>query len=301
MDYSAHDHIRAFGDDIAASGLGSPPIIADGDIHRFLVEGDKAGTLNGWYCLHLDSRPAGAYGSWKTGESHTWAAGDTDNMTATERAMIRAMVARAKAQRETETRDRHQAAAQRAESMWRSASPASPDHPYLVRKGIMPHGIRQQGIGLFVPVTIDGRIASVQTIYPNGDKRFLKGGRINAGCYLIETDVRRDDILICEGFATGATLHQEIGAACFVAFNAVNLAPVARYVRRMHQRANIIICADNDVWTEGNPGKTKGRAAAVEIGAKLLVPDFSGMDLSSRPTDWNDWYALRREAGRVAA
>jgi len=301
MDYSAHDHIRAFAGDISASGLGSPPIIADGDIHRFRVEGDKAGTLNGWYSLHLDARPAGVYGSWKTGEQHTWAAGAGDNMTATERAMIRAMIERAKRQRDAETRDRHQAGAERAESMWESASTADPNHPYLQRKGIMPHGIRQQGIGLLVPVYVGDSLASVQTIYPNGDKRFLKGGRINAGCYLIETDVRRDEIVICEGFATGATLHQEIGTACFVAFNAVNLAPVARYVRRMHQRANIIICADNDAWTEGNPGKTKGRAAAVEIGAKLLVPDFTGMDASGKPTDWNDWYALRRGGVEVAA
>ena len=294
---SAHTDFAAA---IATAGLGSPRIIADGAIHRYHVETDKAGTRNGWYCLHLDGRPAGAFGSWRTGETHTWAAGADEAMSAAERAAIRAMIQRARTQRDAETRQRHQAAAERAASMWERASPADPLHPYLTRKGIQAHGIRQQGIGLLVPVTIDGRIASVQTIYPTGDKRFLIGGRITGGHYLIDTETTRDDILIAEGFATGATLHEETGAACYVSFNAGNLLPVARYARRLHPHTSIIVAGDNDAWTEGNPGATKARAAAVAIGARLLLPDFSGMDQSGKPTDWNDWYALRSVA-EVAA
>lgn len=222
-------------------------------------------------------------------------------MTPAERAGIRRMVERAKAARAAEIAERHQAAAERAAILWDNASPADPDHSYLLRKGIRPHGIRQQGVGLLVPVTIDGALASVQTIDASGSKRFLKGGRITGGSYLINTDTRRPDILIAEGFATGATLHQELGAAVYVAFNAGNLIHVGRYIRHLHPRADIIVCADDDRWTEGNPGRTKGRAAAVEIGVRLLVPDFTGMDLSTRPTDFNDWYRLHRAVGRVAA
>lgn len=47
-------------------GTPSPDVIeADGLLHRFHVEGDKRGTLNGWYCLHLDGRAAGIFGNWK--------------------------------------------------------------------------------------------------------------------------------------------------------------------------------------------------------------------------------------------
>lgn len=286
---------------IAACGLGSPSITADGDIHRFRVVGDKAGTLNGWYSLHLDGRPAGVFGTWKTGEQHTWVAGGSDGMTAAERAMVRAMIERSRAMRDAETRERHQAAASRAASMWESASAADPHHPYLLHKSIYPHGARQQGIGLLVPVYVGDALASVQTIDPNGSKRFLRGGKTIGSCYQIGTDITRTEILIAEGFATGATLHQEIGAAVYVAFNANNLAPVARYVRRLHPKAEIIVCADDDRWTEGNPGRTKARAAAVEIGAKLLVPDFTGMDTSGKPSDFNDWYSLRRAGVEVAA
>ena len=46
--------------------------VADGTIHRFRVPDDKAGTLNGWYVLHLDGIASGAFGSWKAGGSSTW-------------------------------------------------------------------------------------------------------------------------------------------------------------------------------------------------------------------------------------
>jgi putative DNA primase/helicase len=136
---------------------------------------------------------------------------------------------------------------------------------------------------------------------PDGTKRFLRGGRVSGGYHLIDDETRRPEILIAEGFATGASLHEETGAAVYVAFNGVNLLPVARYVRALQPTGEIIVAADNDAWTPGNPGLTKGRAAAVAIGAKLLVPDFRGLVLSGRPTDFNDLFSLQRESRRVAA
>ena len=66
--------IDAFVQAIAAAGLGQPEIIADGQLHRFHTPDDKAGRQSGWFLLHLDRLPAGAFGSWKTGESQTWCA-----------------------------------------------------------------------------------------------------------------------------------------------------------------------------------------------------------------------------------
>ena len=47
-------------------------IQADGQIHRYTIEGDRAGTKNGAYLLHIDTRPSGYAMSWKTGEQITW-------------------------------------------------------------------------------------------------------------------------------------------------------------------------------------------------------------------------------------
>ena len=65
---------------LADAGLGmlKPAVVGDGILHRYRVDGDKAGSLNGWYVLHLDGQPFGAFGSWKTGQSLTWSARQPD-------------------------------------------------------------------------------------------------------------------------------------------------------------------------------------------------------------------------------
>jgi len=158
----------------------------------------------------------------------------------------------------------HRIAAKRAEAMLTHSQPASPDRPYLTAKSVKPHGIRQQGSGLLIPIYVGNELPSMQSIFPNGDKRFLPGGRISGGCYLIPDETTNKLILIAEGFATGATLHERTGAACYVAFNANNLLPVARYVRAQHPHGDIIVCADNDAWTNGNPGVTRAMLAAMQ-------------------------------------
>ena len=44
--------------------------------------------------------------------------------------------------------------------------------------------------------------------------------------------------------------------------------------------------------TKGNPGLTKAREAALEIGAGLAVPDF-GESRGSRETDFNDLHQVK--------
>lgn len=283
------------------AGIGEPRrIIADGAIHRFRGDGDKPGRSNAWYVLHIDGKPAGAFGSWRTGETHTWTADQTDAHPG-DLARTRRLVEAARAQREAEARAQFAAAAHRARIMLEHSYSADPAHPYLTAKGIRPHGARQQGIALLIPVFAGGAIASVQTILHDGTKRFLRGGRMAGGYYRIDDETTRAEILVAEGFGTGATLHERTGATVYVAFNAGNLLPVARYVRALHPAAEIIVGGDNDQWTDGNPGVTKARAAALAIGARLLVPDFTGMDLARKPTDFNDWYSLRDAQGATHA
>ena len=301
MSASQWQAIDAFAEAMAAAGLGQPEILPDDNLHRFRTPEDKPGKLSGWYVLHLDRLPAGAFGSWKRGFTETWCAKARDEMTPREHHDFRGLIAQAKRQRDAEQARLNKAGAEKAARIWALANPADQEHPYLLRKGIKPHGIRQQGAGLMISVMVQGEITSLQTIYPDGAKRFLSGGRISGGSYLIDDAVTRPEILIVEGFATGASLHEEIGAAVWCAFNCNNLLPVAKTVRRLNPNVDIVICGDDDRWTDGNPGRTKAHKAALEIGAKVLMPDFTGIDLSTRPTDFNDLFRLRGTAGRVEA
>jgi len=59
-------------------------------------------------------------------------------------------------------------------------------------------------------------------------------------------------LFICEGFATGASIHEATEATVLVAFDCGNLAAVAAMARLLHPSREIIICADDDRKTEGN-------------------------------------------------
>lgn len=96
---------------------------------------------------------------------------------------------------------------------------------------------------------------------------------------------------IVEGFATGATIHQATGYPVAVAFNAGNLELVAQAIRHKLPALPLIICADDDAGTEGNPGIAKANLAALATGAKVAVP-FFGDQRPEGATDFNDMAAL---------
>ena len=292
---SAADPTTGFREALTAAGLGAPPeIIPDGKIHRFRADNEKSGS-NAWYVFHQDPPAAGAFGNWRTGETGTWCARAGGTLDPDERRRLEAHIRQARQAQESDRRQRHEAAARRALDIWQHAKPADPAHPYLLRKGIQPHGTRQTGAALLlVPVTLDGRIVSVQTINAAGDKLFLSGGRTAGGYYRLPDAPHHEPLLIGEGFATVASLTEETSAAGIVAFNAGNLVAVAKAMRERHPAAEIIVAGDNDRHTEGNPGATQAQAAARAVGGKVLIPEF---DPDEPGTDWNDWLLQRRAPG----
>lgn len=126
-----------------------------------------------------------------------------------------------------------------------------------------------------------------QFIGPDGDKRFLTGGRV-AGCYFSMGNAKGAAALcIAEGFATGATIHVATGYPVAVAFAAGNLGPVAKAMRKRFAGLRLIICTDDDVATKGNPGITNATEAARSVVGLVAIPDF-GKDRPEAATDFND-------------
>jgi putative DNA primase/helicase len=289
------DTIDAFRDAMHRAGIVPPAVIeADGLLHRFHVEGDKRGTLNGWYALHTDGRAAGVFGSWKTGLRTNWAA-DGRRMTDSEREAFAKQIEAARAQARAERRAEHEARAINARAEWAAAVRADPLHSYLCAKGIKPHTLRQAGGALLVPLfDAFGLLWNLQRIQADGTKRFRPGRAGGLFSPLGDlTDPAR--LLICEGWATGATLHEESGHAVLCAMNAGNLLPVATAARAAWPAVDLVICADDDRNTEGNPGLTAATAAAKVTGAALIVPQFPE---GARGSDYNDLAAIRRKGGQ---
>ncbi|MDD5579039.1 MAG: toprim domain-containing protein [Methylobacter sp.] len=277
--------IESFTTALRDAGITTPvAITGDAGLHRFHIEGDKTGTLNGWYVLHLDGRPAGAFGHWKTGQTHIWKANNQYTpMTAAEKSAFKAQRRKIEAERQRNQQSRHSKAADKAIWIWRQSTTAPFLHPYLIKKRVLAHNARLYKGALVVPLYDNQlQLVNLQFISANGEKRFLSGGR-KSGCFFVLGDLNADDhqqILIVEGYATGATLHELTGHATVVAFDAGNLKPVAEVVRNIAPNAEIIICGDNDA---SGVGQAKARQAALAAKCKYIVPPTVG--------DFNDHYA----------
>ena len=263
-------------DAMRAAGLGPAKDLDlhdDGRLIRYRVDGDKSGSRNGWAVLHSQPVMAGAFGSWKTGESHTWREATTRPQTLAERAELDQRIKAMHAAREAEQVAVHASAADRAAKLWARAHPANNAHPYLQRKHVQAIGIRALRDMLLIPARdVDGTLHTLQFISADGSKRFLTGGRI-AGCYCA-MGKPVDSLLLCEGYATAATLFEATGAAVAACFSCGNLLPVARALRGKFPKLRLIVCADNDHQTPGNPGVRHARAAARAVGGYVAVPQF---------------------------
>jgi phage/plasmid primase-like uncharacterized protein len=280
------DIVSAFRQVIERDGL-TPPhaIIPDGKIHRFSSNGDRSDD-SGWYVLYSDAPSVAVYGDWRTGLKQTWTKKADSTLTAVERDRQRKRLDEARRQREHDEQLRQAEAAKRAQTIWDQAAPAPEDHPYLIRKGIHPHGLRVDTDNqLIVPIMIGGNIASLQTIDVNGGKQFLYGGKVKGGTFTMGELRDADTCLLCEGFATGASLHEATGSPTVCAFSAGNLLPVAQTIRQQCPSAVIVLAGDNDVRDDGKPntGLDAAKAAAHAMSGVLVMPDLDG-----QKCDWND-------------
>lgn len=258
---------------------------ADGGIHRFRVPGDRPGSQNGWYVLFADGIASGCFGSWKAGSSHTWSSREPANPLEAEQ--VRQRIEQARQQREAEQHQRQQQAADYAARLWRDARRADPGHPYLAGKGCRPHTLRQRGDVLLVPLYHSGKLVNLQRIGADGDKRFLSGGRVK-GCYSpLGIIALGQPLYLCEGWATGATLHAETGHPVACAMNAGNLLEAGRHLQRRHPDAVLIVAGDDDRQTEGNPGKAAAIVAAAGLGCGLILPPWP-TDAPLSLSDFND-------------
>jgi putative DNA primase/helicase len=270
-----NDHIDQFRLAISTAGLIPPPeIIDDGKIHRFSSNG-KPTHKNGWYVLHTDCIAAGAFGDWSEGFAQNWCSKTDSSMTEADRFEHRERVKVMQIQRVADLAQRQYLAVAEALKRWTAALNCT-EHVYLTRKGIQPHGVKIEGDKLLIPMRdTTGTVHSLQTIAPDGTKMFMSGGRVK-GCYF-GIGKPKCALIVCEGFATGASIHECTGHAVAVAFNAGNLEAVAVALRSKYPTLKIIIAADDDHQTPGNPGMTKAIVASQTTGASLAVPVFEAV------------------------
>lgn len=305
------DQIRAFLDKNSLPLEGD--LYPDGRLHRYHKRGRPFGSRDVSMIIHADRSPRVWVRDHSTGFQTVWKVGGGATLTPEEKETLRA----ACEARRAEIEAGHVKAKANAEVLWKYTSLVGPgrdgslnDAGYLSDKGIMPHGVRgvmastrwpddlanwMDGQGIMVPMYgADGDLWNVQIIRGGGKKAFLPGGRA-AGLFYCLPDFTGDPetVRICEGFSTAATvqeMHSGEPTIVVTAFCAGNLAAVAEIMHDRYPLADIIIMADNDRFTAGNPGLTQGRKAAELVGGTVEYPEFPP---SVEGTDWNDWRRFR--------
>lgn len=196
-------------------------------------------------------------------------------------------------------------AARYAAELWAAAA-AGGVSPYLQRKGVQAHSVRIDAGGMLLVPMRDaaGELQNLQRIAPKPpteeekargltEKRFLAGGRKRGMFHVIGQAEGGDLVLMAEGYATAASLHEATGRAAVVAFDAGNLAAVAEAMPARFPGARFLVCADHDADTEARSGKNPGREGAEKAARKLralglaaavLLPEC----LPAGGTDFND-------------
>jgi RecA-family ATPase len=273
---------------IQAEGILIDALHPDGKLRRFPTQ-DKPKSQNGFVTVFPDMR--GAFvGNWAT-NMETYVSGNGHKEIGPEDF---AYFEKAKEDFRLEKEREHERAAKSSRLSYVSGRELKPSHFYLKKKQIdpIPPGLKVLDGKILIPMTdIDGNHTSLQRICAAGEKRFDKGGKVTGSFFTIGGG---DTIAICEGLATGASIHKAAGHTVVVAFNAGNLEPVAIALRGKYPDRSIIICADND---ESGVGLEKAQKAAQAIQARVTMPE-------QPKTDFNDLHvnvgleAVREQLGK---
>jgi phage/plasmid primase-like uncharacterized protein len=268
-------------------GLNPRDIVADGRWYRCSTA-DHPQKKNGCYML----RPCASRGYFRNyaldDEWNEWH--DDRPMTPEQRKRADVELAAAR-RREAERRMR---AVRQMRAYWGDLRPLRGEqHPYLEGKGLSMmgcNGLRVDGDLLVIPAVHRGALVSLQTITPDGEKRYRFGCSIKGAAYAL---TRPRAVLTClaEGFATGLAIYQSLPqSSVVVCFDAGNMVQVAT---EMKLRGMTVVCADND-WetarrTGINTGIEKGRSAAAVLGCGVAYPEgVEGSDWADALAEWGE-------------
>lgn len=315
-----------------AAGLLVDTLVVDGKAHRCRVEGERE--RKGWYLLHVwtasdgNDYVVGSFGVWQGQEKNAVKIESSrEVMSDADRKALKQRLAddrkRVAAQRDAEA----SAAAQRAAQVWAKLLKSPPEGvgaDYLVRKGVQSHGLRYTQSGaLVVPMQdVHGSTHGLQFILPSHhprlaktqrDKEYWPAGLRKQGRFFQLGAVQPGGVvLVAEGYATAATLHEATGYPVAVAFDAGNLTHVAAVIHKAHRRPRVLVCADDDYLQKClqcgkhtdvaqvqcqhcgnehgavNPGKAAAAAAALAVGGDWVAPLFPADRGGKKLTDFND-------------
>lgn len=277
---------------------GEHPIM-DGKTHRIATEGDKKGERSGFYVGHMDGHPAGYIKNNRSGEEMRWKSSGMPPLSAQQREKFQAECAQRREEHAREISEQQERAALRVLHQLSDLKRAQEPTQYLKSKGITVHkGIFVGGKGTttYIPAQdANDKIWTMQYIQEDGTKRFAREAR-KEGCFHVVGGMdalkSASVLVISEGYATAATLTECLKIPTIAAFDAGNLASVAKSLHEKYPNKPIVIAGDDDRHLQESQGKNPGREKAIEaaklVGGQAVFPKFAPDEDGRAFKDWND-------------
>ncbi|EAV9628627.1 hypothetical protein FFH57_09570, partial [Campylobacter coli] len=204
--------------------------IMDGKIHRVKTTNDKGRELSGAYSGFLDDYPAGFVQNFKTGIKENWKMpiekNQSNNIKNSQK--LHEQIKKDQELREKEILTLQEKTALKLEDEYNNAKWANSNHAYLKKKGFDENFyLKQDKMGsLLIPLKDEnGKLWSVQRIFPNGDKiigviktkeekeQGIEYSAKKSGCFHLIGAKNLEyckEFIIAEGFATAATIYKAL-------------------------------------------------------------------------------------------
>ena len=255
---------QTFNEALYAFGIDAGYIPDDGEIHRFPTR-DKPNRKNGYVLLFPEGQ-YGIIGDWASDEQVHWRGEKSDPIKEAKHKqdfVIKKAALYAQAKIE-------------AQKIW-EAGKIEGSSPYLTRKEVAGYGVRYDGSTIIIPCYKNDTLVSIQRIYKDGFKGFLENGEISGASFTIKGS---DKVIICEGYATGASIHAATGYTVIVAFNAGNIPKVCAALPQ-DQLEKVIIAADHDA-------NGVGEKHAKKTNKPYVMPKLKGTDFNDLAVNGED-------------
>ena len=262
-------------------------LVSDGSVGRAYMEVEGKRKLTGWYQLWLNqSVPYGRCGDYRLDHVNPTAQWRPNNgaryeMTEDQKAEIKRLQEEAK----IEQLNKQTKAAKIAQSIWEKSIPCE-KHPYLERKQVLSHGLRQHEDGRLIIPLLDAQleIVGLEYIDDDGGKKFLTGSKKKGSFFILGEHMLKDAKVInyAEGYATAASYFQDMAQPVICCFDAGNLKPVAETISEYFPNAKHVFIADQDESRTGEVKAIEASQAVRSRGAEseVLIPEAVG--------DYND-------------
>lgn len=109
-----------------------------------------------------------------------------------------------------------------------------------------------------------------------------RGGIYPIGLWMFNNTKR---VILCEGYATGATIYEATGDVVLVCFDIGNIRAVCEQLRAEYPDVEVILASDFDVSTSDQAGLINGLKLAQQFALKFIFPTPA-----QNGSDWNDLY-----------